>query len=488
MHTLTISQLSEGLRKGEFSSTELTQHYLQRIEALDDEYNSFISVTPEQALEQALAADQRLKSGEYSPLLGVPIAHKDLFCTQGVKTSSASKMLDNFIAPYDATVVAKLKAAGMPMLGKTNMDEFAMGSTNETSFYGATANPFDVDRIPGGSSGGSAAAVAAMLAPVATASDTGGSIRQPASHCGLTGIKPTYGAISRFGMIAFASSLDQAGVVARNAEDASLILDAMMGHDTLDSTSNPRESDKSYASLTQSLKGKTIGLPSQLFDGSLNNHVMKAVEDAKAVFESLGATFVDIDLNAISKAVSAYYVIAPAEASANLARYDGVKFGYRCDHPQNLDDLYIRSRSEGFGDEVKRRIMIGTYALSAGYYDAYYKKAQQVRALISQQLIAAFTDVDLILGPTAPTSARMLGTLDVDPVELYLEDSFTIPANLAGLPAISFCGGFNSGLPIGIQLMANHYAEADLLNAAHQFQQVTDWHTQAEAMITEKQS
>jgi len=488
MHTLTISQLSKGLRAGEFSSTELTQHYLKRIEALDEEYNSFISVTPDQAMAQARAADERIAAGNYSPLLGIPVAHKDLFCTQGVRTSSASKMLDNFISPYDATVVAKLKAAGMPMLGKTNMDEFAMGSTNETSFYGATANPLDVDRIPGGSSGGSAAAVAAMLAPVATASDTGGSIRQPASHCGLTGIKPTYGAISRFGMIAFASSLDQAGVIARNAEDASLLLDAMMGHDHLDSTSNPNESPKTYCDLGNSLKGKRIGIDRHLLTGDLDSNVMQAVESAKTVFESLGASFVEIDLNAISKAVAAYYVIAPAEASANLSRYDGVKFGYRCDNPKDLEDLYLRSRSEGFGNEVKRRIMIGTYALSAGYYDAYYKKAQQVRALISQQLATAFADVDLILGPTAPTPARKLGTLEIDPVELYLEDSFTIPANLAGLPAISFCGGFHNDLPIGIQLMANHYGESSLLNAAHQFQQVTDWHRQTETLVAEKQS
>ncbi len=489
MHTLSISQMAKGLREGEFTSEALTRHYLARIEELDDEYNSYITVTPEIAIEQAKAADELIATGNAGVLTGIPIAHKDIFCTKGVRTSAGSKMLDNFISPYDATAVSKLAQSGMVMLGKTNMDEFAMGSTNESSFYGATTNPFNTDMIPGGSSGGSAAAVAALLAPVATATDTGGSIRQPASHCGLTGIKPTYGAVSRFGMIAFASSLDQGGVVARTAEDAALVLDAMMGHDPLDSTSNPTASPATTASLGDSLQGKTIGVPTQFLSDNLDADVKRVFDETRATLESLGAQFKETDLAAAEQAVATYYVIAPAEASANLSRYDGVKFGYRCKDPQDLQDLYLRSRSEGFGDEVKRRILVGTYALSAGYYDAYYRKAQQVRALLTQQILAAFEGVDMIMGPTAPTPAYELGDKVNDPVATYLEDMFTIPANLSGIPAISFAAGFTeSGLPIGMQLMAPHYGEAALLNAAHQFQLATNFHVQAVEKVLEVQA
>jgi len=476
MHQLTIAELIDSLRNKRFSSRELTQHYLDRIARLDDRYGSFISVTADRALAQADTADARLAKGNAPALTGVPIAHKDIFCTQGVRTSCASKMLDNFVPPYNATVVARLDDAGTVMLGKTNMDEFAMGSSNETSFYGKVSNPWRDNFVPGGSSGGSAAAVAAHLAPAASGTDTGGSIRQPAALCGITGLKPTYGRVSRYGMIAFASSLDQGGPMARTAEDCAYLLNAMAGFDEKDSTSIDRVVPDYTATLDAPLQGLRIGLPKEYFGSGCDAQVETAIQQVIKTLQALGATVKEISLPHTKYAVPTYYVVAPAEASSNLSRFDGVRYGYRCDKPKDLLDLYTRTRAEGFGDEVKRRILIGTYALSAGYYDAYYIQAQKVRRLIKQDFVAAFNDVDVILGPTTPSPAFALGAKNNDPITMYLEDIFTIPANLAGLPAMSLPAGFVDGLPVGFQLIGNDFSEARLLNIAHKFQSETDWH------------
>jgi len=471
-----LADIAKALARGDYSSQELTQAYLDRIQQHNAGLNAYITVTPEQALAQATAADQQRAAGKVGLMTGIPIAHKDIFCTTGVRTSCGSRMLDNFIAPYDATIVERLKADGTVMLGKTNMDEFAMGSSNETSWYGPVRNPWNHDLVPGGSSGGSAAAVAAHLCPAATASDTGGSIRQPASFCGLTGIKPTYGRVSRWGMIAFASSLDQAGVLTRSAEDAAMMLQVMSGFDPRDSTSVDLPVPDYMAALDKPLAGLRIGLPKQHFAEGLNPDVEKQIRAALAEFERLGATLKEVSLDNSHLSVSAYYVIAPAEASANLSRYDGVRYGYRCDKPTDLEDLYKRSRAEGFGAEVKRRIMVGTYALSAGFYDAYYVKAQKVRRLIKDDFTRAFQDVDVIMGPTSPHTAFKLGAKTTDPVAMYLEDIYTIAVNLAGLPGMSIPAGLVGGLPIGLQIVGRDFDEARLLNIAHQFQRVTDWH------------
>ena len=477
----SISQLAAGLRAGEFSSEELTRSYLERIRRLDEKLNAVLTLTEASALEQARLADERLKSGQVGLLTGIPYLHKDIFCTLGVRTSCGSRMLDNFEAPYSATVTEKLEQAGAVMLGKTNMDEFAMGSSNETSFYGSVRNPWDTECVPGGSSGGSAAAVAARLAPLSTGTDTGGSIRQPAALCGITGIKPTYGRVSRYGMIAFASSLDQGGAFAVSAEDAAALLEAMSGFDPRDSTSVDRPVDAYGERLNDDLRGLRIGLPAEYFGDGLDAGVAAAVEAAIEEFRRLGAEIREVSLPNASLAVPAYYVIAPAECSSNLSRMDGVRFGYRCAAPGDLEDLYVRSRGEGFGDEVKRRIMIGTYALSAGYYDAYYLKAQQVRRLIRDDFINAFDEVDVLLGPTTPTPAFRLGEKADDPVTMYLSDIYTIAVNLAGLPGMSIPAGFVDGLPVGLQLIGNYFEESRLLTAAHQYQQVTDWHRQLPA-------
>jgi aspartyl-tRNA(Asn)/glutamyl-tRNA(Gln) amidotransferase subunit A len=486
MHTKTIARLAADLKAGEFSSEELTRVYLDRIEQFDGQVNSYITVTKDEALAAARAADALINAGQGGPLTGVPIAQKDIFCTAGVKTSCGSKMLDNFISPYDATVIEKFKQAGAVMLGKTNMDEFAMGSSNETSFYGAVKNPWDLDAVPGGSSGGSAAVVAARLAVAATGTDTGGSIRQPAALCGITGLKPTYGRVSRYGMIAFASSLDQAGPMARTAEDCALMMNVMAGFDRRDSTSVEQpvpdytaDLNQPQAGLSQPLLGLKIGLPKEYFAEGLDNDVATAVEAAIEEYKKLGAEIIEISLPNTGLSVPAYYVVAPAECSSNLSRFDGVRFGYRCKDPRDLEDLYKRSRGEGFGVEVKRRIMIGTYALSAGYYDAYYLKAQKVRQLISQDFKQAFENVDVIMGPTSPTVAFNLGERTDDPVTMYLSDAYTIATNLAGLPGMSVPCGFVGKRPVGLQIIGNYFDEARLLNVAHQYQQVTDWHYQA---------
>ncbi len=476
MHSLT--QIREGLAAGEFSSVEITSGLLERIDAANPELNAFITVTGELALEQARAADQARARGEAGPLSGLPLAVKDIFCTDGVRTSCASRMLDNFIAPYDATVIERCKAAGLVMLGKTNMDEFAMGSSNENSFYGPARNPWDRERVPGGSSGGSAAAVAAGLTPAALGTDTGGSIRQPAAFCGITGLKPTYGRVSRYGMIAYASSLDQGGPMARSAEDCALLLQAIAGFDERDSTSIDEPVPDYTAGLDASIEGLRIGLPRQYFAEGLDDGVARAIEAAIDEYRRLGARIIDIDLPNSGIAIPAYYVVAMAECSSNLSRFDGVRFGHRCAEPKDLEDLYKRSRAEGFGDEVKRRILIGSYALSAGYYDAYYLKAQKLRRLISDDFRRAFGQVDVIAGPTTPTPAFPIGDKGDDPVAMYLQDIYTISVNLAGLPAISIPAGFSDGLPVGLQLIGNYFEETRLLNAAHRFQQATDWHRQ----------
>lgn len=481
MHRLTLAQIARGLAAKDFSAVELSEALLARIEALDPQLNSFISVTAEQARAQAAAADARRAAGENGTLLGAPIAHKDLFCTKDVLTTCASKILHNFKAPYDATVVEKLAAAGAVSLGKLNMDEFAMGSANESSHFGAVKNPWDLTRVPGGSSGGSAAAVAAGLIPAATGTDTGGSIRQPAALTNLTGLKPTYGRVSRWGMIAYASSLDQGGPIARTAEDCALLLGAMAGFDAKDSTSVDQPVDYYLAALSQPLAGLRIGLPKEYFGAGLDARIAEAVLAVVEELKKLGATVKDISLPNMQHAIPAYYVIAPAEASSNLSRFDGVRFGYRCENPVNLEDLYKRSRGEGFGAEVKRRIMVGTYALSAGYYDAYYLKAQKIRRLIKNDFVQAFGEVDVILGPTTPNPAWKLGEKSADPVSAYLEDIYTITANLAGIPGLSMPAGFVDGLPVGVQLLAPYFQEARLLNVAHQYQQVSDWHTRTPA-------
>ncbi|MDH4556593.1 Asp-tRNA(Asn)/Glu-tRNA(Gln) amidotransferase subunit GatA [Pseudomonas sp. BN417] len=481
MHQLTLAEIARGLAAKEFSAEELTRTLLARIHQLDPQLNSFISITDEPAIEQSRAADARRAAGEQGALLGAPIAHKDLFCTEGVLTSCASKILSGFKAPYDATVVARLKAAGAVSLGKLNMDEFAMGSSNESSHYGAVKNPWNLERVPGGSSGGSAAAVAARLVPAATGTDTGGSIRQPAAFTNLTGIKPTYGRVSRWGMIAYASSLDQGGPLARTAEDCALMLGAIAGFDPKDSTSVDQPVDDYLAALNQPLAGLRIGLPKEYFGAGLDSRIANAVLAVVEELKKLGATVKEVSLPNMQHAIPAYYVIAPAEASSNLSRFDGVRFGYRCENPSNLEDLYKRSRAEGFGDEVKRRIMVGTYALSAGYYDAYYLKAQKIRRLIKNDFVSAFAEVDVILGPTTPNPAWKLGEKNNDPVAQYLEDIYTITANLAGLPGLSMPAGFVDGLPVGVQLLAPYFQEGRLLNVAHQYQQATDWHKQAPA-------
>ena len=478
MHNLTLTQSIAGLNNGQFSSRELSEALLARIAEHNPSLNALITVTADQALAAADHADQQRAAGNAGALCGVPIAHKDIFCTSGVRTSAGSKMLDNFVPPYNATAVERLEQAGAISLGKANMDEFAMGSSNETSYYGAVQNPWARDSVAGGSSGGSAAAVAARLVAGATATDTGGSIRQPAALCGITGLKPTYGRISRWGMIAYASSLDQAGPMARSAEDCALLLREMAGHDQRDSTSADIAVPNYCAELNnrQDLSDLKIGVPSQYFGAGLDDGVATAVREALAVYESLGATLVQIELPNSALAIPAYYVIATAEASANLSRFDGVRYGYRCADPKDLEVLYRRSRSEGFGDEVKRRIMIGSYALSAGYYDAYYRKAQQVRQLIKQDYDAAFSQCDLIAGPTTPNTAWAIGEKSSDPVSMYLEDIYTIATNLAGLPGLSLPCGFAQGKPVGLQLTGRHFDESTLLQAAHHYQLNSDWH------------
>ncbi|WNW11753.1 Asp-tRNA(Asn)/Glu-tRNA(Gln) amidotransferase subunit GatA [Pseudomonas sp. DTU_2021_1001937_2_SI_NGA_ILE_001] len=476
MHQMTLAEIARGLADKQFSSEELTRNLLERIKRLDPQLNSFITVTEDLAITQAQAADARRAAGENGALLGAPVAHKDLFCTKGIRTSCASRMLDNFKAPYDATVVARLAAAGAVTLGKTNMDEFAMGSANESSHYGAVKNPWNLEHVPGGSSGGSAAAVAARLLPAATGTDTGGSIRQPAALTNLTGLKPTYGRVSRWGMIAYASSLDQGGPLARTAEDCALLLQGMAGFDPQDSTSIDEPVPDYSTSLNDSLKGLRIGLPKEYFGAGLDPRIAQLVQDSIKELEKLGAVVKEISLPNLQHGIPAYYVIAPAEASSNLSRFDGVRFGYRCEEPKDLTDLYKRSRGEGFGAEVQRRIMVGAYALSAGYYDAYYLKAQKIRRLIKNDFMNAFAEVDVILGPTTPNPAWKLGTKSSDPVAAYLEDVYTITANLAGLPGLSMPAGFVDGLPVGVQLLAPYFKEGRLLNVAHQYQLVTDWH------------
>jgi aspartyl-tRNA(Asn)/glutamyl-tRNA(Gln) amidotransferase subunit A len=485
-HTKSVTELSAMLQAGEVSSVELTRYFLDRIKNSDDKLNSFITVCEEQALAQAKESDEKLKAGKAPVLTGVPIAHKDIFCTNGVKTSCASKMLDNFISPYDATVVKNMREAGVVMLGKTNMDEFAMGSSNETSYYGVVKNPWNLDAVPGGSSGGSAAAVSARIAPCATGTDTGGSIRQPAALCGITGLKPTYGRVSRFGMIAFASSLDQAGPMGQSASDCALLLNAMAGFDEKDSTSIEKEVPDYSAALKvetgdKPLDGLRIGLPKEYFahsDGGMNADVEAVIKTALDQYKAMGAELVEIELPNSGLSVPVYYVVAPAECSANLSRFDGVRYGYRCEDPKDLNDLYTRSRGEGFGAEVQSRIMVGTYALSSGYYDAYYLKAQQLRHLISDDFKKAYQKVDVIMAPATPETAFNIGEKSDDPISMYLSDVFTIAVNLAGIPAMSIPVGFANGMPVGMQIMGNYFEEAKLLNVAHQYQQQTDWHKQ----------
>lgn len=478
IHTLTLTELAKKLADKSLSSLEVTEHYLARIKKYDKKLNSFITLCEDEARQAAKKADDQRSLGQAGPLTGLPLAHKDIFCTQGIKTSCGSKMLDNFIAPYNATLVEQLNDSGMVMLGKTNMDEFAMGSSNENSYYGPARNPWDTESVPGGSSGGSASAVAARLVPCATGTDTGGSIRQPAALCGITGLKPTYGRVSRYGMIAFASSLDQGGPFAQTAEDIALLLQAMAGFDDKDSTSVDLPVPNYMANLNQPLHGRKIGLPKEYFGQGLDKAIEQKIQEAIKEFEKLGATIVEISLPNSPLAVSVYYVVASAECSSNLSRYDGVRFGHRCDNPKNIEDLYKRSRSEGFGLEVKRRIMTGTYVLSTGYYDAYYLQAQKVRKLISEDYKRAFSEVDLIVGPTSPTTAFKIGEKVDDPVSMYLSDIYTIATNLAGLPGMSIPAGFVNNLPVGVQLTAKHFDESLLLNAAHLFQQQTDWHKQ----------
>ena len=476
LYQLSIKEKLEGLKNSSFSSLELTESYLERIKRIDSELNSYITVIEEEARVKAKESDQRYQAESSLPLDGIPIAHKDIFCTEGVLTTCGSKMLSNFISPYSATVVKKYEESGSVVLGKTNMDEFAMGSSNETSYFGPVKNPWKNDCVPGGSSGGSAACVSAGLAAGATATDTGGSIRQPAALCGLTGIKPTYGRVSRYGMIAFASSLDQGGVLTKTAEDAAYMLKTMSGHDPKDSTSLNVEVPDYIKEINQDIKGLSVGLPKELFSMNLPQHVEKSIDDALKIFEKLGIKIKEIELPHLDLSLPIYYVIAPAECSANLSRYDGVKFGYRCENPKDLEDLYMRTREEGFGTEVKRRVLIGTYALSAGYYDAYYLKALKCRRLVAGDFSKAFKSVDLILSPTAPDTSFVLGEKNSDPVEMYKQDIFTIPANLAGLPGISIPCGEHKGLPLGLQLMSNSLEESKLLRMAHHYQLNKDWH------------
>jgi aspartyl-tRNA(Asn)/glutamyl-tRNA(Gln) amidotransferase subunit A len=476
LHLQTLTELAAGLDAGDFSAVELTDALLGRIEADGETLNAFITVTAEQARAAAKQADAARAAGNAGPLCGLPIVHKDIFCTRDVLTTCGSRMLENFVSPYDATVVDRLASAGAVVLGKTNMDEFAMGSSNETSYFGDVKNPWDLERTPGGSSGGSAAAVAARLAPAATGTDTGGSIRQPAALTGTVGLKPTYGRVSRYGMIAFASSLDQAGVITRSAADAALLLGSMAGFDERDSTCIDHPVPDYTAGLNESLQGLRVGIVRQHFDEGLDDATGKSVREALAVLEAQGAILTEVDLPHIDYSVPTYYVVAPAECSSNLSRFDGVRFGHRVDDAEDLYDLYCRSRGEGFGQEVKRRIMTGTYVLSAGYYDAYYLQAQQVRQLIADDFRKAFADVDVIAGPTAPTPAFKLGDKTDDPITMYLNDIYTIGANLAGLPGISTPCGFVDGLPVGLHLVGPHWGEETLLRCSHQYQLQTDWH------------
>jgi len=480
----SLRQLSGALETKDISAVELASLFLDRIDRLNPELNAFITTNREATMEMARNADRRLASGSAGPLTGVPLAHKDIFCTRGWLTTAGSRMLSNFVSPYDAHVVEQLATAGMVTLGKLNMDEFAMGSSNETSYYGPVKNPWDVTRVPGGSSGGSAAAIAARLAPAATGTDTGGSIRQPAALCGLTGLKPTYGVVSRYGMVAFASSLDQAGPMAKSAEDCALLLDAMAGFDPRDSTSLERPKDDYIVGLDQPLTGLRIGLPQEFFGDGMDAGVREAVEAALAEYRRLGATTVDVRLPNSSLSVPAYYVIAPAEASSNLSRFDGVRYGHRAADYGDLNDMYCKSRAEGFGAEVQRRILIGTYVLSHGYYDAYYIQAQKIRRLIAADFAEAFKACDVIMGPTSPSVAFAFGAKSQDPIQMYLSDIYTISTNLAGLPGMSLPCGMatpdndpsNQAMPVGLQIIGSWFGEAKMLNAAHQYQQVTDWH------------
>lgn len=478
MHNKSIRELAKALRSKQISSVELAKLFLDRIKKFDPQLNSIITVTEDKALEAAAAADRILAQNAGGPLTGIPILHKDIFCTSGIKTSCGSKMLDNFIAPYDATLVTKLKDAGTVLLGKTNMDEFAMGASNENSYYGAVKNPWDLNCVAGGSSGGSGAAMAARFAAAATGTDTGGSIRYPAALCGITGIKPTYGRVSRFGMIAFASSLDQGGPMAASAEDCAYLLQEMAGFDPKDSTNLDKPVPNYVEHLSDSLHGLKIGMPREFFSADLDPAIANIVRNAIKELEKLGATVKEVSLPNAHLSVPVYYIIAPAECSSNLARYDGIRFGYRCEDPKDLEDFYRRSRSEGFGSEVKRRIMIGTYVLSAGYYDAYYIKAQKIRQLVANDFIAAFKEVDVIMCPTAPEVAFKIGEKKSDPVAMYLNDIYTSSVNLAGLPGLSMPGGFVNNMPVGVQIIGNYLQEARLLNIAHQYQQVTNWHLQ----------
>ncbi|NOS96090.1 MAG: Asp-tRNA(Asn)/Glu-tRNA(Gln) amidotransferase subunit GatA [Methylotenera sp.] len=479
----SLIQLSQMLANKAISSVELTQTFLNRIDALNPAINAYIALDKDKTLAQAKAADVRIAAGNAEPLTGIPIAQKDIFCAKDWQTTCGSKMLANFIAPYDAHVITQFNAAGAVNLGKTNMDEFAMGSSNETSYFGGVKNPWDFDRVPGGSSGGSAAAVAARLCAAATGTDTGGSIRQPASLCGFTGLKPTYGVVSRYGMIAFASSLDQAGPMAKSAEDCALMMNVMAGFDERDSTSLNRAKEDytrelAKPSSSQPLAGLKIGLPKEYFAQGLDDNVATVIEAAIAEYKKLGAEIVEISLPNTGLSIPVYYVLAPAEASSNLSRYDGVRYGHRAAEYTDLMDMYNKSRAEGFGAEVKRRILIGTYVLSAGYYDAYYLKAQQIRRLIAQDFVEAFKTCDVIMGPAAPSTAFKAGEKVDDPVAMYLQDIYTISTNLAGLPGMSVPAGFSHGLPVGLQIIGNYFDEARMLNVAHQYQQVTDWHTQ----------
>ena len=476
MQNLSLKELSEGLKQKKFSSLELTKFFLNRLDLHNSSINAFITIDKDKSLAMAKRADEIIKEGNQDYLTGIPIAQKDIFCAEGWKTTCGSKMLDNFIAPYDSTVISKFNSAGAVNLGKTNMDEFAMGSSNETSYYGNVKNPWDIKTVPGGSSGGSAAAVAGMLAPAATATDTGGSIRQPASLCGLTGLKPTYGLVSRYGMIAFASSLDQAGPMCHTAEDCAAMMNVMSGHDPKDSTSIERQKENYLSGINDSIKGLKIGVPKEFFSEGLDAEVEKIIEQGISEYKKLGAEIVEISLPNNHLSIPVYYVIAPAEASSNLSRYDGVRYGYRTKEYDDLMDMYCKTREEGFGDEVKRRIMIGTYVLSAGYYDAYYLKAQKIRRLISEDFKKAFEKCDVILGPSAPSVAFPIGDKKEDPLKMYMQDVYTISTNLAGLPGLSMPGGLMNNLPVGIQLIGNYFSEARLLNIAHVFQTNTNWH------------
>ena len=484
MLNASLKELSTALAQRKISSVELTRLFLGRVEKLNGSLNAFITVDAEKSLAQARAADERIAKGAMQPLTGIPVAHKDIFVTRDWLTTCGSRILSNFVGPYDAHVIERFNDAGAVILGKTNMDEFAMGSSSETSFYGPVKNPWDPAYVPGGSSGGSTAAIAARMAPAATGTDTGGSIRQPAALSGVSGLKPTYGLVSRYGMIAFASSLDQGGPIAKSAEDLALLLNVMAGFDARDSTSIERAAEDYRRELDRPLAGLRVGVPKEHFGGGLSAEVGKAIEAALAQLEKLGAKRVQVNLPSSGLSVPAYYVIAPAEASSNLSRFDGVRYGHRAKEYRDLADMYFRTRAEGFGAEVRRRILIGTYVLSHGYYDAYYLKAQKIRRLIADDFVAAFKQCDVIVGPTAPTVAFKIGAKAADPVQMYLNDIYTIPVNLAGLPGMSIpCGFGKDGLPVGLHIVGNYFSEARMLNVAHQYQKATDWHKREPAGI-----